>query len=172
MNAVTFAEDIESVLRWVGQPVILYGHSAGAAAAAIVAGRNAGTIRLLILEACYADTREALLSLYRWVNPFFGVFFGPMILFWMALFYRTDLDTLSPARLATGIKVPVMLIHGEKDRRFPPEFAGRLQKSFKPDQAELYIAKGAGHSDSSRTTGYEAALRRFLKQRLDDEDTC
>ncbi len=33
MNAVKFAEDIEAVLRWVKEPVILYGHSAGAGGA-------------------------------------------------------------------------------------------------------------------------------------------
>jgi pimeloyl-ACP methyl ester carboxylesterase len=167
VNAVTFADDIESVLAWVGQPVVLYGHSAGSAAAVIATSRNAGMVRLLILEACYAHTGEALLSLYRWVNPFFGAVFGPMILFWMALFYRIDLDTLSPARLAPSINLPVMLVHGEIDRRFPLAFAEELLKSFKPDQARLYIAKGAGHSDSSRTKGYEAALRQFLEQSLD-----
>lgn len=171
VNAVTFAEDIEAVLRWVGQPVILYGHSAGSVAAAIVAARNAGVIQLLILEASYANTRESLLSLYRWVNLFFGVVFGPMILFWMALFYKTDLDTLSPARLAPRIKVPVMLIHGEKDKRFPLEFAEQLQKSFQQGQARLYIARGAGHSNSSRTAGYEAALQNFLKQHFDEGET-
>lgn len=164
VNAVTFAEDIETVLKWVGEPVILYGHSAGAVAAAIVAGRDADAVQLLILEGCYANTRESLLSLYRWVNPFFGVVFGPMILFWMTLFYNTNLDTLSPARLAPRINVPVMLIHGEKDTRFPLEFAKKLLKSFKRGQARLYIANGAGHSDSSHAAGYEAALQGFLKQ--------
>ncbi len=170
VNAATFAEDIESVMTWVGQPVILYGHSAGSVAAVMAASRNAGRVRLLILEACYAHTREALLSLYRWVNPFFGAVFGPMILFWMALFYRIDLDTLSPARLAPLIDVPVMLVHGEKDRRFPLAFADKLLNSFKPDQARLYIAKGAGHSDSSRVNGYEAALKQFLEQSADGRE--
>ncbi len=27
MNAVKFAEDIEAVIKWVGEPVRLYGHS-------------------------------------------------------------------------------------------------------------------------------------------------
>lgn len=167
VNAATFAEDIESVLAWVGQPVILYGHSAGSVAAVMAASRNADKVRMLILEACYAHTREALLSLYRWVNPFFGAVFGPMILFWMALFYRIDLDTLSPARLAPLIDVPVMLVHGEKDRRFPLAFAEKLLKSFTPNQVRLYVAKGAGHSDSSRASGYEAALKQFLEQSAD-----
>jgi len=47
VNAVTFAEDIETVLRWVGRPVILYGHSAGSVAAAIVAGYEAALLDFL-----------------------------------------------------------------------------------------------------------------------------
>jgi pimeloyl-ACP methyl ester carboxylesterase len=162
MNAIKFAEDIEAVLSWVGQPVILYGHSAGAAGAIIAASRNSEKIRLLLLEACYADTKAALLSLYRWFNPFFGRFFGPMILFWMNLFYRNRLDAVSPARLAPSIKIPVMLIHGENDRRFPLKFALKLKDSFAPGQAELYIARGVGHSDSSLTPGYQAAIHSFV----------
>ena len=71
MNPLRFAEDIEAVLEGISAPVILYGHSIGAAAAAIVASRNSEKIKLLFLEGCYANTKEALLSLYRWVNPFF-----------------------------------------------------------------------------------------------------
>jgi len=164
MNAVKFAEDIEAVLRWLQEPVILYGHSAGAAGAIIAASRNPTQITLLFLEACYANTQEALLSLYRWVNPFFGIFFGPMILFWMKLFYQNKLDLVSPARLAPLIKIPVMLIHGENDRRFPLEFAQALKQEFAAGQAELYIAKGVGHSDSSTTAGYNDAVHSFLER--------
>jgi len=164
MNAVKFAEDIEAVLMWVQEPVILYGHSAGAGGAIIAANHNPTQVRLLFLEACYANTKEALLSLYRWVNSFFGIAFGPMILFWMNLFYKNKLDLFSPARLAPFLKMPVMLIHGEKDRRFPVEFALTLKQSFATGQAELYIAKGVGHSDSSTTAGYQPAVRSFIER--------
>jgi hypothetical protein len=53
--------------------------------AIIAASRNPNRIRILFLEASYAYTKEALLSLYRWFNSFFGICFGPMILFWMNL---------------------------------------------------------------------------------------
>jgi len=162
MNAVKFAEDIETVLKWVQTPVVLYGHSAGAGGAIIAASRNPEQVKLLLLEACYADTKEALLSLYRWFNPFFGNFFGPMILFWMDLFYRNRLDAVSPARLAPSLRMPVMLIHGEKDRRFPLAFANRLKNCFSSGQAELYIAEGVGHSDSSTTPGYQKAVQSFV----------
>ena len=164
MNAARFAEDIEAVLDWVDEPVALYGHSAGAGGAIIAAFRNPDEIKILFLEACYARTEEALLSLYRWFNPFFGRVFGPMIIFWMNLFYRNQLDAYSPARLAPEVKMPVLLIHGENDRRFPLPFARALRDSFAPGQADLYVAKGVGHSDSSNTPGYEEAIRVFLER--------
>lgn len=162
MNPVRFAEDIEAVIHWIARPVILYGHSMGAAAAIIAARQQPDKIKLLLLEGCYAVTTEALLSLYRWVNPFFGIVFGPMIIFWMNLFYRNGLDKVSPAKLAPEIKMPVMLIHGEKDRRFPVSFAYRLRDSFSYVRPYMYVGPGAGHSGSSQTTDYQAAVKTFL----------
>jgi uncharacterized protein len=166
MNAARFAEDIEAVLKWVAEPVILYGHSAGSAGAVIATVSNQSMIRLLFLEASYAETREGLLSLYRWVNPIFGVLFGPMILLWMDLFYRGALGQYSPARLAKEIHVPVMIIHGKEDRRFPLAFALKLKQSFPHDRVSLFVAKGAGHSDSSQKPGYKTAIKAFLDQYL------
>jgi len=162
MNAVKFAEDIESVMDWIGEPVLLYGHSAGSAGAIIAASRNHGRISILFLEASYAYTKEALRSLYRWFNAFFGIFFAPAILFLMDVLYKNKIDSVSPARLAPGIKIPVMLIHGEKDARFPLKFAEKLKNSFAPGRAELYVAKGADHSDSSHTPGYAEAVKDFM----------
>ena len=166
MNAVRMAEDIEAVLAWIGEPVLLYGHSAGAAAAVIAAQRHPDRIRLLFLEACYADTREALLSLYRWFNPFFGIAFGPLIVFWMNLFYRNRLKDVSPAKLAPSIRMPVMIIHGGKDRRFPLGFALKLKACFPPEESELFVAPNAYHSESSTDPGYPEALRRFIDRHL------
>jgi pimeloyl-ACP methyl ester carboxylesterase len=162
MNAAKFAEDIESVLAWLDQPVILYGHSAGAGGAIIAAARNPEQIKLLFLEACYADTKEALLSLYRWVNPIFGKLFGPMILFWMNLFYRNRLRSVSPEVLAPDLQMPVMLVHGERDRRFPLAFARRLHAALPPERRELFVAPMVGHSDSSLAAEYPAAVKKFL----------
>ena len=89
-----------------------------------------------------------------------------MILVWMNLFYGNKLDSVSPARLAPEIKIPVMLIHGEADKRFPLEFALKLKRSFAPGQAELYIGEGVGHSDSSQTAGYAVSMKSFLDRNL------
>jgi pimeloyl-ACP methyl ester carboxylesterase len=162
MNAVRFAEDIESVMNWIGEPVLLYGHSAGSAGAIIAAHRNHERVSLLFLEASYAYTKEALKSLYRWFNVFFGIFFAPTVICFMDILYRNNIDRISPALLAREIKIPVMIIHGEKDARFPLRFAEKLMNSFNQGQAELFVAKGADHSESSLTPGYKEAVKNFI----------
>jgi pimeloyl-ACP methyl ester carboxylesterase len=62
--------------------------------------------------------------------------------------------------------MPVMLIHGEKDQRFPLAFALKLKRGFAPGQAELYVGEGAGHSDSSQTSEYAGAMKSFLDRCL------
>ena len=164
MNIMKFAEDIEAVLRWVDEPVLLYGHSAGSGGALIAAVRNPGKIKLLFLEGVFADTHEALMHLYIWANPFFGRFFGPAILFWMNLLYGGRLRKMPPCRLAEDIEMPVMLIHGAKDRRFPVRFAHRLRDCFSKAPVSLYVAPEAGHSSSSATPGYIPAVQSFLEK--------
>ena len=86
----------------------------------------------------------------------------------MNLFYGNKLDSVSPARLAPEIKIPVMLIHGEKDKRFPLAFALKLKRGFVPGLAEIYVGAGAGHSDSSQTSGYAEAMKSFLDRHLNN----
>ncbi len=162
MNAGRFAEDIEAVLRWIGEPVVLYGHSAGSVGAIIATSRHPSMVKKLLMEASYPHTQPALRSLYRWVNPLFGWLFGPTIVFLMNLFYRGRLTRFSPARLAPKIKVPVMLIHGANDRRFPLPFAHQLRSAF-PVEPQLFIAPNAGHSDSSLDPEFPEAVANFLK---------
>jgi len=166
MNAYRFAEDIEAVLEWIHEPVLLYGHSAGAAGAIIVANRNPDKICLLFLEGCYARTKEALLSLYRNYNTFFGIFFAPMVVLFMDIFYGFRLDEVSPARLAPAINRPVLIIHGEFDQNFPLDHARRLRDSFPAGRAELFVAPEADHSSSSLTPEYPTAIKSFVDRHL------
>jgi len=166
MNAPKFAEDIEAVLQWVEEPVLLYGHSIGAAAAVIAASRNPERVKLLFLEACYARTREALLSLYREYNWVFGVFFAPMVVLWMEIFWKWALEKVSPVRLAKKIDCPVLIIHGEKDQNFPLHHAWRLCDSFPSGKAEVFVSAGADHSSSSLDPNYPCVIEAFTNRHL------
>jgi pimeloyl-ACP methyl ester carboxylesterase len=170
MNAFRFAEDLEAVIKWVNEPVLLYGHSAGAAAAVISASRSPNLIRILFLEACYAKTKEALQSLYRNYNRYFGLIFAPMVILLMDIFYRFKLDNVSPVRLAPKIDIPVLIVHGEKDQNFPLHHAWRVRDSFPAARAELFVAMGSDHSSSSLTPQYPIAIRAFLDRHLPARD--
>ncbi len=165
MNAFRFAEDIEAVLQWIKEPVVLYGHSMGAAGAILAASRNPDRIRLLFLEACYARTKEALQNLYCSYNRFFGLFFGYTVVFLMDILYGFKMDDVSPMRLAPGIPARVLIIHGEKDQSFPLQNACRLRDAFPAGKAELFIARGADHSGSSLTPEYSKAIESFIDRR-------
>ncbi len=167
MNAFRFAEDIETVMDWINEPVLLYGHSIGAAGAVIAASRRTKRVRLLFLEGCYARTREALLSLYRNQNRFFGPLFAPMMLLWMDIFYRFRLDTVSPVRLAPSINLPVLIIHGGRDRNFPLHHAWRLRDSFPPGRAELFVSLDSDHSSSSLDPRFPEAVKAFVERHLE-----
>jgi uncharacterized protein len=166
MNAPRFAEDIEAVLEWVKEPVLLYGHSIGAVAALLAARRHPDRIRLLFLEGCYAETRKALRRLYRGYSPIPGFFLAPMIVLWMDLFYRFRLNEVSPIRVAKEVDLPVLLIHGEDDPNFPLQDAWKLRDSFPAGRAELFVALGADHSNSSLAPGYPKALDAFVNRHL------
>ncbi|MGB5987986.1 MAG: alpha/beta fold hydrolase [Desulfobacterales bacterium] len=166
VNAPVFAQDISTVLDWVGEPVILYGHSMGAVGAALAAARDPQRVQLLFLEGCYAHTRVALHSLYRWFNPFFGNVIAPMMLVWMNRIYGVRLADTSPARMASRLRMPVMVIHGDQDRRFPLAMAQELRRAFSHPEVAMYVGKGAGHSDTSQTPGYAPAVEAFLNRYL------
>lgn len=164
MNALRFSEDIEAVLHWVGEPVLLYGHSAGSAGAILAAHRHQAQVRGLFMEASYADTETALMSLYRWVHPLFGKYCGPVVIGTLRLLYgRENLRQCSPEILAKNLGMPVMLIHGARDRRFPLAFARQLQAAFPNGKAQIFVAPRAGHSDSSLDPEYPAAVKAFVE---------
>jgi pimeloyl-ACP methyl ester carboxylesterase len=164
MNAARFGEDIMAVLDWVGQPVLLYGHSAGSAGAILATHLRCDRVKALFLEGCYADTETALMSLYHWVHPLFGKTCGPLIIATLKLLYgRHRLRSYSPEVLARDLDLPVMLIHGGRDRRFPFAYARRLKKAFRNGNARLFVAPEAGHSDSSLDPGYPMAVKAFVE---------
>ena len=165
MNVARFAEDIRAVVAWVNKPVLLYGHSAGAAGAILATAQDGQNVRMLFLEGCYVSTRKALLRLYWDFHPLAGIFLGPPIVFWTDVFSGFGLEKISPARLCAGIAAPVLVIHGACDKKFPARWARALQQCFPAGQAELFLAQGAGHSGSPASPGYAGAVASFLEAR-------
>ncbi|MCY7389602.1 MAG: S9 family peptidase [Burkholderiales bacterium] len=83
---------------------------------------------------------------------------------------RADLESISPARLAEKINVPVFLAHGEKDEIAPPEQAeamhAALNKAGKVHEWMMVPKEGHGfHVEKNRIAFYEK-LEAFLARHI------
>lgn len=123
--------------------LILFGRSLGSALALDQAVRQPA--RSLILESAFTSSKD-MLALYM---PFLGFLLpqGP------------PYDSLG---LISRLKIPVLIIHGERDEVIPLSMGQRLFAAA-PEPKELYIIPRAMHNDTYIVGGpaYFDRLRRF-----------
>lgn len=75
--------------------------------------------------------------------------------------YGVDLARVSPASAVAGSKVPVLLIHGDKDVNMPPRHSIAI-KARNPNLVSLWIVPGAVHTAASAAAP-EEFWRRVLQ---------
>jgi dienelactone hydrolase len=83
---------------------------------------------------------------------------------------KKELDRNSPVMLAGGIKVPVLLVHGGKDKRAPVQHAEEMREALiKAGNApEWLLAPNEGHGfyDTANTTAFYQKLEAFLAKNI------
>ncbi len=159
--------DAAAVLDWVfshqdlgGVPVWVLGQSLGGAVAVYtVATRpHKDRIRLLVVDSAFAGYRRILrekLSRTLVLWPVSG------------LLSRTVDDAYSPLRwIARVSPVPVLIIHGERDRVVPVRHARLLFEAAREPKG-LWIARDAGHVGAFGNADLRAAFLNLLQERLE-----
>lgn len=115
-----------------GRDVVLYGESLGsgvATAMALEARQNAAPVAALVLEAPFTSTVDVAMGRY----PFLPVR-------WLM---KDKYDSLS--RMAE-VKVPVLVVHGEKDHTVPVALGKKLFAAANQPKESVWV-KDADHSD-------------------------
>ena len=135
-----------SELHREGTPVVYWGRSLGAAAAA-----HAATVREpdgLILEAAFPDVRSLRQDL-------------PLLLRLLAPFASYRFPT---AELLRGNDRPVLVLHGDADTIVPPR-QGRLLFERLEGEKQFYVVAGGDHNDGvpPDSRGYWGAVDAFLR---------
>ena len=118
LAAVEFLEH-----RWPGRPIVIYGFSLGAAAAAFASGELGTRVAGYLLDAPYPDLTTSLQHRLKIYLP------PPLdrIAWWgmMAVspFILPHIDQIAPAQAVAGIPegIPVVVMTGEADQRAPPK---------------------------------------------------
>lgn len=136
--ALAARKEVDPAQLWV------YGRSLGSVAATHVAASHA--VAGLVLESPFTSAREMSRRHYA---PF------PRFL------VRLRLDNLATIK---GVRCPVLILHGTRDRLVPLEM-GRRVAAAAPGPVELVLIEGAGHNDTYDIGGdsYRKKLWDFLQ---------
>ena len=138
--------DVSRALDAVGATdAILFGSSMGAAVA-LQAAAPEPRVRGVIAQSSFADLRRVVEERARR--------FGPLVtrsqvgkalrLAEQKASFRVD--EVSPRSLASAIRVPVLLVHGEKDRETAAEHSRQIYDALGGPR-RLLVVPGAGHND-------------------------
>jgi len=139
-------DDLRHVLETVdGGPIVLFGHSLGAAVALQEAARNPRVTAVVA-----AETFSDLQTVATERAPFFFTAGAIRSAFTLAERNgRFSVAAVSPAAAAAAIHQPVLLIHGEADTATPPDHSRRVLESLLGPR-RLILVPGAGHNQSLR----------------------
>lgn len=144
-----FNEDMQAVYdyfkkEYQEQNIILFGYSAGTGPAASVAAAN--NPKMLILQApYYSMTKEAQRAF----------FYLPI-----SLLQRYEFPVYS---YLEKTKCPVVIIHGDKDKKIPAKTSSYKLKQFLKPTDQLVILKGQGHNYFLENKDYLKELTRIIK---------
>ena len=156
-GAINYLEKEKNITK-----IGLYGFSLGGAVALMTSHTN---VKAIVTDSTYAKLSNMLEYIYR----IFFVFKYPLIYLtklYGTLFLKLNIDDASPADNIKLSKVPILLIHAEKDSQIPLQEAYLLRDA--NQKAELWIIKDADHGRSyaSNPKRYEEKVIGLFKENL------
>lgn len=128
----------------IRRPLVLYGHSIGAATAVFTAARR-DDVDILVLESCFADFSDL-------IPNYLAYYLGSEMMLPDALsrdlFERLNipLDSLNPLDVAEFIHIPVLQVQGEADTKVKPGQARALYDRWASPQKQWILVPGGTHN--------------------------
>ncbi|WP_151671131.1 alpha/beta hydrolase [Nitrincola schmidtii] len=157
-----FAEDIDAAIAWLktqhpNGKIALLGHSVGAAATLLAASRR-DDISAVVSLSSFAHPADMM---KRWLSekgiPFFPL--GWYVLGYVERVIGHQFDDIAPIKSITGIRCPLLVVHGEDDEVIPINDVYTLVS--KTDEVLLKILEG-GHDLTPSIVEHGDELVQFL----------
>lgn len=145
----------------------LMGFSLGGAVA-IMTAENDKRIKAVVSDSAYANLDLMMAEYYR--NLF--VLRYPLSVLtnlWARVFVGVSPNEISPEKAAENLKIPILLIHSEKDIVIPFENALRIQKSLRSNpKAEFFFFEEGAHGGvpENLKDEYQERVLEFFRENL------
>ncbi len=142
----------------------------GGAATAIFAAAEEPAIQAIVADSPYAKASEFFTQeiarktvLPRWV----AAMVLPTVWLMARGLYDVDIGDMVPERSMRRIHQPILVIHGDADRRIPYQHGERVHRAARPG-SELWLVHGADHVDAFKVQPDEYIERvdRYFRERL------
>ena len=160
-----YAEDILSTVRFVseqhlpGKPLVLLGHSMGAASSIYAAGKDR-RVKGVVSIASFANIKEMMHDGFV-KNKLPGLLIQALLTY-IEFRIGEKLQHLSPEYSITQLNVPVLLIHGDQDSVVPFSDMERIFQAGRQGQVEKYAVAGQNHSSLLAEESVAERIDRFL----------
>mgnify|MGYP000061092032 CR=1 FL=1 len=162
-----FAEDIDAAVKWLRPdgdghegPLVLAGHSVGAAATLLAASQRDDVDGVISLSGFVHPER----MMRRWLAarniPFMPI--GWLVLRYVEWVIGHRFNAIAPVNVIRRIRAPVLIAHGRRDRVIPPADAEALAQAGDPASTQLVWLQG-GHDLSAELTEQWPRLAGFLE---------
>lgn len=149
--------------KGLGEKIGLIGFSMGAGTSLSVLDKTKD-VGFVIADSPYSDLKEYLEeNIKNWTGlPDFP--FKLTILANFKLFYNVDFSKVSPINSLENSNVPVLLVHGKKDKTIPYTESLKLEKIFKNKNSDIELFDESDHIGSYNM--YENKYKKVLKEFL------
>ena len=140
----------------------LYGFSLGGAVALMTNHKN---VKAIATDSAYAELSNIVRHMYK----IFFIFKYPLAYLtklYGVLFLKINIDNASPVDNIKNLKIPLLIIHAEKDSQIPVNEAYLLHNANK--KAELWIVENAEHgmTHSINPEKYEKKVVGFFRENV------
>jgi pimeloyl-ACP methyl ester carboxylesterase len=147
-------------------PVILFGTSLGGAVA-LQAAAGEPRVSAVVAAETFSDLATVVRDRAPGITPDFLLRQAFRIAGERGDF---DVEEVSPVRAAASIRVPVLLIHGAKDRDTGPDHSRRIYDALAGEK-RLILVPGAGHGQSLRGANVWSSIEAWVESVLRAAET-